>query len=305
MPVDAEGNRADLIMDPNATINRANPGRLYEQYYGCAARDTHKRLCTMLGIAPGAREHMALAHINALPANKLQLAWDYLYQFYQIIAPEMVQWFETGQIQASQQEYLASIVELGIGLFVPPDHIRVAQDVVDVIENDIRYRPTYSPVSYVGNSGQRVVTTKPVRIGPVYVILLEKTGDDWSAVSSGKLQLFGVLSQLTKGDKYSAPCRAQAVRVMGEAEMRIALANCGERFAAEIMDRNNNPSAHQSMVAGILSADKPGNIPALIDRSLIPYGGAKSLQLLRHMCEVSGFRFAWAAHNANAPKIQG
>jgi hypothetical protein len=305
MPVDEEGNRADIIMDGNATINRANPGRLYEQYYNASARDTHKRLCAMLGIAPHTREVEAYNHISKLPAAQINQAWDYLFNFYRIISPPMCEWWETGQVKTTQQEYLAEIVKLGIGLFIPPDHHNLAQDVVWALENLPQYKPVYGPVTYVGNSGQRVVTVKPTRIGSVYVILLEKTGDDWSAVSSGKLQLFGVLSQLTKGDKYSRPVRAQAVRVAGEGEMRIFLANCGERFAAEIMDRNNNPIAHQSMVSGILAAEKPGNIQSLVDRSQIAFGGSKAVQLLRHMNEVSGFKFVHQAHDPNLPKVGG
>ena len=294
MPVDEAGNRADIIMDPNSTINRANPGRLYEQYYNASARDTHKRLCAMLGIAPHTKEVPAYNQLMKLPADQLQSAWNYLFEFYRIISPKMCEWFETGQITATQQEYLSEIVEKGIGLYLPPDNQPLSQEIV--LELEKRYKPTFGPVSYVGNSGNRVTTTKPVRIGGVYMILLEKTGDDWSAVSSGKLQLFGVLSQLTKGDKFARPARYQAVRVAGEAEVRIFLSNCGMFFTAEVMDRNNNPATHKEMVKRILSAPHPGNIDSLVDRTVIPYGGSKSLQLLRHMCQVSGFDFEYEEH---------
>lgn len=303
MPIDEEGNRADIIMDGNATINRANPGRLFEQYYNAAARDTHKRLCAMLGVKPMTREVEAYNQLIKLPAAQVDEVFGHLYNFYGIIAPTMKGWFDQGLIQATKQEYLAEYVSGKFGLHIPTDSQPPAKDVVRTIETLPLYKPVYGPVSYVGNSGKRVTTTKPVRIGPVYVILLEKTGDDWSAVSSGKLQLFGVLSQLTKNDKFSRPARAQAVRVAGEGEIRIFLANCGEFFAAEVMDRNNNPAAHQAMVSGIFSAPQPGNIDCLVDRTQIPYGGSKALQLLKHMCEVSGFRYWYEPHDPNAPKV--
>lgn len=303
MPVDSEGNPADFIMDPNSTINRANPGRMYEQYYNAAARDVHKRLCAMLEIAPFTSEVKAFNHISKLPPAQVEAAWQYLQKFYSIIAPEMHHWFETGQISATIPEYLAEVVKLDVGLFTPPDSQAVAKTVVRTLENDPLYRPVYGPVSYVGNSGQRVTTIHPVRIGEVYIVLLEKTGDDWSSVSSGKLQLFGVLGQLVKSDKNANPARQQAVRVQGEGEIRIMISNCGERAAVEIQDRNNNPVAHKAMADGILSAETPGNIDVLVDRNLIPYGGSKPLQMFKHVLQVSGLEFAYTPHDPNKPKI--
>lgn len=303
MPVDEEGNVADVVMSGDATINRANPGRMYETYTNAAARDTHKRMSSMLGVKPFDREVALFNQISKLPEATVQKAWDYLMGLYGIVSPEMIKWFITGQIAATPQEYLAEVIHRDLGLYVPTDNLPEAQDVVMAIENNPAYRPVYGPVSYVGNSGKRVTTINKVRIARLYIILLEKTGDDWSAVSSSKLQLFGVLSQITKNDKYSQPVRAQAVRVAGEGEVRILAANCGERFTAEILDINNNPLAHQAMVSGILSADKPGNIDQLVDRKLIPYGGHKGLQLFKHMCEVSGFQMVFAPHDPNAPKV--
>lgn len=301
MPVDADGNRADFLMDPNSTINRANPGRLFEQYYNASSRDTHKRLCGMLGVTPFTKEVTAYNQLGKLDNTVVDQSMDYLMGFYRLTSPQMVDWFTSGQITATPREYLSEIVERGIGLFMPPDNQPVAQEVV--LELEKYYKPTYGPVSYVGNSGVRCTTVKPVRIAPVYIILLEKTGDDWSAVSSGKLQLFGVLSQLTKGDKFSRPARNQAVRVPGEGEIRLFLANCGERFTAEVMDRNNNPITHKAMLQGIFNAIQPGNIQNLVDRGAIPFGGSKALQLLKHLCEVSGFTFVYQKHDASLPKV--
>ena len=39
MPVDEEGNRADIVMDPNSRVNRMNIGGLTEQYINAASRE--------------------------------------------------------------------------------------------------------------------------------------------------------------------------------------------------------------------------------------------------------------------------
>ncbi|MDD2879641.1 MAG: hypothetical protein PHQ58_04325 [Rhodoferax sp.] len=295
MPVDEEGNRADIVMDPNSTISRLIPSRMYEQYVNASSRDTHKRLCAILGVAPETPEEYAMDVVSRKPQHELDAAWNYLMGFYKIVSPQMHSWFADGIVKADKDQYLSEIVEKGITLFIPPDNPRETEDIVLDLEQ--HYRPVYGPVTYVGNSGRRITTKKNIRIGSMYVILLEKIGDDWSAVSSGKLQVMGVLSQLTKTDKYSKPARNQAVRGDGEAEVRIGIAYVGSEYIAERMDRNNNPQTHKIMTKNLVAADKPTDIENLVDRLAHPFGGAKPPQLVRHLAEVSGFMFEYAPYH--------
>lgn len=48
MPVDALGNRADIIQDPASTISRMNIGRLYEQYISQASRQLKQQITNTL-----------------------------------------------------------------------------------------------------------------------------------------------------------------------------------------------------------------------------------------------------------------
>lgn len=291
MPIDQDGNRADIIVDPNGTINRANPGRLYEQYISASARDTHKRLCAKLSVNPFAKQILAYNAISKLPKEVVEDAYSYLLEFYAIVSPRMRSWFDEGKIEATPIEYLSEVVEKGCSLYIPTDNEPMTQDIVTALEQ--KYRPTYGPVTYIGNSGTPVTTVNNVRIGSQYFLLLEKTGDDWSAVSSGKLQHFGVLSQLTRGDKYAKPARNQAVRGAGEAEVRIFVSYIGPTFVAEIMDRNNNPKTHKAMVENLLKSETPGNVDKLVDRRSISYGGSKPLQLLKHVLQCGGIKYSY------------
>jgi hypothetical protein len=302
MPVDEEGNRADIVMDPNSTINRANPGRLYEQYFNSAARDTHKRLCSMLGIPPGTKESVALAHIQGVDKETFKLAWDYLLGLYAIVSPRQRSWFDNGSIEGTPEEYVAAIVELGIAFYFPTDNPPMPQDMVTQIEDPANgYKPVYGPVTYVDNGGKRVMTYNKIRIGGQYFILLEKTGDDWGSVASGKLQHHGVLSQLTRTDKYSNPARNQAVRGAGEAEVRIFASYMGSHYVAEMMDRNNSPQTHRVIVDKILSAPMPTNVDSMVDRAIYPYGGAKPLMIVKHLLQSSGVEFHYTPYDLSAP----
>jgi hypothetical protein len=133
----------------------------------------------------------------------------------------------------------------------------------------------------------------PVRVGSVYFMLLEKIGNDWSSVSSGRLHHFGFLAPVSRGDKYSEPIRNQPVRANGEAETRIIVSTAGQRALAEIMDRNGSPVSHQAVVESILRADRPTNVDLAVDRNVVPLGGSKPLQLLEHITYCAGWTFKY------------
>lgn len=304
MPVDQDGNRADIIMDPNSTISRMNIGRFYEQYFNAASRDVHKRICSSFNVKPFSSYSDAFSVVSNSPKEIVEKNYQYLLNYYKIMSPRMYNWFQDGKIPDTPEQYISDIINRGVALYIPTDNEPMSEDIILRLEEDRKiideyYKPLYGPVSYIGNSGKRVTTKNNARIGSVYFILLEKTGDDWNSVASGKLQHFGILSQITKQDKFSKPARNQAVRGSGEAEVRIMISYIGPKYVAELMDRNNNPFTHNLICHQILSADVPTNIDNLVDRKLYPYGGSKPLQLVKHILEASGLRFKNIPHSSN------
>jgi hypothetical protein len=292
MPIDENGNRADIVMDDASTIGRMNLGRLYEQYLGAAARDVTARMMAMLGIQKMPTQRTALKKITELfNTNEAAVitAYNYILGFYKIVSSRQYVFYS--KLNDSERlEHLAELMCDGIYLYFPIENEKETHNIVKEIEGSEQYVPTFGPVSYVGNSGNRVTTKTPVRIGPLYMMLLEKIADDWSAVSTGKLQHFGVLSPIIRSEKYSYPFRNSPVRAIGETEGRIFAGYCGTEAIAEMMDRNNNPTTQKAMVKQILAADRPSNIDNTVDRDVIPYGGAKPLQLLKHISLVTGFQ---------------
>jgi DNA-directed RNA polymerase beta subunit len=301
MPVDEAGNRADIVMDPNSTISRMNLGRLYEQYINAASRDVAKVIRAELGLSHGDRH--AIRKVEEIERTNPVLfdrVWNYLMGYYRIVSPKQYGWFASGEYPKPRSQHVGSIVEDTVYLYMPPDNEPESVDIINELEK--HYRPTYGPVSYIGNSGQRVTTRKNVRIGSMYIILLEKIGDDWTAVSSGKLQHFGVLSQVTNTDKFATPTRNQAIRAWGESEVRIGVSYVGPQFVADMMDRNNNPATHRMILESILQADKPSAIRMAVDRNVIPLGGAKPLQLVKHIAECGGWRFVYKDYVPSWPE---
>ena len=298
MPRDEAGNVADIAMDPLSTINRMNPARLYEQYFNGARRDTHRDLCRrFLRVEPGMPCNEAYASISTLSEETLLDAWEHLMGFYAIMSPIQRGWFTSGSKLSmcgvidgdDAVRYLSEIVELGITIFYPTDN---QVEIIDqVLELEDKYPQTYGPVTYKGNSGEIFTTKQPIRIAPVYVILLEKTGDDWSAVSSSKRNHFGVPAKLTKQEKYTRPVRLQTTRGEGESEVRNEIAYVGTRYCAENSDRNNNPKTARMVVDSILNSNEPSNIENCVDRNEIGFSGARPLVIQNHLLMCMGARF--------------
>lgn len=303
MPVDEHGNRADIVMDPNATVNRMNLGRLYELHYNGSARDLRKEILITLGldkysqldeVTSENRLRSEIAKLQETNDPRFTQAWSRLMGFYGIVSPKMKEWFETGAYSAPHSHHLASIIQKRIYIYHPPETDHEVMHSIRLLEK--YYKPVYGPVTYIGFSGNKVTTKVPVRIASMYVILLEKTGDDWAAVSSGKLQNFGVLAQITNQDKYSQPTRNQAVRALGETEARIFSSCIGPLTTAEIIDRNNNTITHRQVVDSILKAATPSDILNAVDRTANPLGNARPLQLVKHLLFCGGLKFTYTAH---------
>jgi len=292
MPIDEAGNRAEIVMDPNSTIARMNLGRLYEQYINAASRDVVIKISKDLQVTKGEKHlETKLEALDKTGSEMIERSWNYLLGYYSIVSPKMYAWFTDGEYKNKRTTHLASIINNGIFLYLPPDNDPESEDIIKELEN--QYRPVYGPVSYIGYSGKRVTTINPVRIGSVYILLLEKIGDDWTAISSGKLQHYGILSQVTNSDKYSQPSRQQAIRALGESEVRIYTSYTSPEITADILDRNNNPTTHKQILETILSADKPTDILSAVDRTKYPLGGSKPLGLVRHICQISGYTFEY------------
>lgn len=279
MPIDANGNRADIVMDPNATISRMNLGRLYEQYFNGASRDVVKRISQVL--------HPD--QVMSAPQEVIDQQFEYLVQYYSCYSTRMEGWFRNNAID--KRQHLKRVLKDGIYLYMPPDNEKEIRGIVKELEE--KFPQTYGPVTYIGNSGKQITTKHPVRIGSLYIMLLEKTGDDWTAVSSGMLQHFGVLAPIPKSMRHAKPSRTQAIRAIGETEARIYASYVGPEITVDILDRNNSVTSHEAVVDSILRAPYPTNIPNAIDRKTVPLGNSRPLQIVKHIGQCAGWEFVY------------
>lgn len=300
MPIDMNGNRADIVMDDRSTIARTNLGRLYQPYINAAARDVTQTIRKQLNTRhqKGYKLVEEVKNIYQTDPHAFAGIYNWLTTFYGLVNDQQKEVYQNASVD-DQIQHIADVIEDGIYFHYP---IENQKEKIDVVKNIERlYPPVYGPISYVDGNGNRITTKKKVRIAPMYMMLLEKIADDWSSVASGRLQHFGVLSPMTKSEKYATPWRNSPVRTVCESGYRILASYCGREAIAEIMDRNNNPITHKQVVWNILSSATPGNIKEVVDRNVVPLGGSKPLQLFKHFSMCAGFEVVYEPEDMTAP----
>lgn len=325
MPVDAQGNRADIIMDADSTIKRMNVGRMYEQYNNATSRTVTDHVRMMFGLQTVAKdddykhgrmnqEEAAEYQQNVLNVRRTMAgiamgkfdelakqAWDYLMGYYEIVSPWM--WEEMQkQVYTNPRQHVASVLEAGVYLFFPTDNPVYYPDMVNEMRE--RYPTHIGPVTYhPSETSGPVQTLSNVLIGSLYIMLLEKTGGDHSGVSSAKTQHFGIPACLTKYDKYASAARSNPVRIAGESEVRLLAATIGGEMTAVLLDLSNSPASHKAVCDTILRSPTPTCIPRIVDRTKTPMGGNRALNLASHMLECAGIRFYVPPLNSAVPEI--
>lgn len=284
MPVDDLGRVADVILDPISVPNRTNLGRLYEFYINDVLEQTEMKLKQMVEF----KSNMSFKEFNSIDPLAIYSTLEYLFKLIGILAPKQEE-FLRSLSEDDKIEYLYEVLKSNITVHIPPNtDVDLPDTIINVIEQS-EYKPYLNKVKYTGADGASCITDCDVRIADLYIMLLDKIADDWSSVSVSKLQHHGIISA-NKLVKHDYPYRCSPVRVQGEDENRILAGYTNSENVAELIDRNNNPLTMRAIVHNILASEKPTNIYRLIDRSRIPYGSNKPLQLINHIFSSCGFK---------------
>lgn len=276
MPIDDFGNRVGLIAEGDSIIKRMNIGGPYEQAMNIFCRQMSNLVRDIMGDRNGTLE------------QRYKLAYKELMDFYTIASPLFAR--ALGIIHRDKperrNEHVDNIVVDGIYLMLPSNSPNLGSEVIIDLYN--KYGLESSPLTIWSEAKGYVRTKRPMIHGEVYIVMLEKNGSDWAAVSSGKRQHYGLLARLTNSDKYSTPGRENPVRITGEAEIRLLLALLPPDIVAEILDQPNNPAAHKAAVRSVLTAIKPGDIERAVDRVKYPLGGNRATMFVLHILKCYG-----------------
>lgn len=280
MPYDDFGNVVDIIVDDVSVIKRLIKGKPLEHYILASWRDTTTRLRETYN------EHVKNKTLNTKAYEEM---FKYLLGIYKISAPPF--YHDIQRIRPNIVNHVESVVARGIHQKVLPDNPVRYLDVVELLEK--YYPPCLSTLKYIDDAGNLKETKDSILIGRIYYILLEKIGNDPSAVTSAKLQHYGLPSKPSVMNRYDAAHKRTPVR-FGESEMRLFSAFAGGVETAELIDRTTNIPVHKNILKRLLEADEPTNIDNLVDRKLYPVGGGHIQKIVRHEFESMGVRYTRA-----------
>lgn len=238
---DKFGTVIDIFIDPLTTNDRMNPGRFYEQYFNAYSDQVIRKIKPLR------------------PSDAFKMLMDY----YRILSP--FQYNLVGGTCAGDDvkefNHVDWVKRHGIEVTMPQNTKDMGPEQVNRLEN---WEPLdYGPIEYTDLAGNRQLTYDDIIVGSIYVVMLEKIGDDWSTSSVSTNTHFGLPSKINYIDKHSNPVRNQAVRILGESEIRIMLAYMKPEVVKTLLMLSSNPSVTRHAVNAILDYD--GNSGAIDD----------------------------------------
>lgn len=284
MPRDINGVYADVVTDAASVISRMNIGRLYEHQISGAARDVTIRMRRIIG-----KEKTTKEELEAMSTETIAELWSHFMLIYACIGGKPYRMYASISKREDMCEILAGAINTYVKLLIPIDHEKSVMQISKQIEKYIQ--PTYDKVTFNDpETGEEIVSEKKIRIGSLYLMLLNKIADDGSSVAIAKQQHFGVPTSSTKHDKYANAWRNSPVRTDGESEVRIKVGYCGEELQAETMDMSNSTMTQRELYSNLLLHKTPSNIERIIDRNVFPLGTSRPIQTIQHALICSGLR---------------
>jgi len=236
MPRDEFGNVCDVVYFHQGSVARLNPGQYYEHYINAVKRDVS-------------------IDIRALvKRGEMDAAWD-LFDRYTYALSRTSHSYLEGMSQDDKDDVIYAIVQDGIYDVLTVGDPDINMGIVARL-NKVR-RPNKSRLTYVDQQGKTVVTRRPVLIGEIQMVVLDKIKHMPMAVSGVLRNHHGLVSPQNASTKHRTPGKQQAARVIGESESRTLSGAIGGKAVSRILTSGHDPVVHRDEVLGIMRADNP------------------------------------------------
>lgn len=295
MPVDALGNRADIIQDPASTISRMNIGRLYEQYISQASRQLKQHITNILINMDDIDDLNST--IDALPDNKVNELFTEVKDLLKLITNRQYLAYNKIKDIHTKKDILKEIVNEELYIFHSIDNEIPAYQIVENIENS-RFKVLIDKVTFKDVNGNLITSKEDILIGPMYTILLAKIADTWLSTASAKVNHFGLPTSISKAEKYRLPWRNSGTKILSETETRLYASYADLELLAELKDRGTSIVAHENAYMNILDAPQPTNIDRVVDRVKIPYGVDKARETVDALMNAAGIKISYKKDDA-------
>ena len=274
MPRDKDGNIADFVIEGNSAINRMNPGVIFELRLGSCELATRKRIKKMYETGVD-----------------IDTIYEYYAGFMKIVSP--MTYHNVMDPKIDRKLAIAEIIEGGITAKIPPSLGPLMIEILKELTE--KYPPCRDKMYLTNNDGEVVETSSPSEIGTLCLLLLERTGDTFSAVNSGCRQHHGIATKASKKDRDSFPVKISATRFPGEADTKSVQSALNNEGIPEMIDRSLNPISHRLLCRSLIRSEDPSNIVDAVPRDVFPRKGNRVTAIRDNYMFVGGMRLVEGA----------
>ncbi|QXO09471.1 hypothetical protein pEaSNUABM11_00047 [Erwinia phage pEa_SNUABM_11] len=264
MPINELGQRVLVMRSQNAVVRRSTYSGLFHIYWSAASEQLKMRLKPML------------------EADQVDEAFtillDYLARFNIDWANFMLETHETNEEKVA---LFKEIFDFTIRIWLPHE---LDTTPMDIVHNLGEFTPKKSKLLITNYDGVQEWTKNEFYVGHVETLRLDKTGREFSCISSMHLNYLGTIDASHAG-RGGYPINFSAKKWMGESERRL-LSGYG-KLADEVHNRANSNEVHRAVVQAMYESDTPSNPGYLIDRKKFPLGESQVDKMIRniHLCE--------------------
>lgn len=268
MPLDEWGNVIHSIRSPNAVMRRSTYSPLFNIYWS-AASEKLKRM-----IKP------------RLDAGDYSSAWSTLMAYLSCYNERWATVVNATHETVDKQKMLwEQIYNFSVRIWLPHELDKTA---IEISKGLGDFAPEKSRLLITDYNGEKKLTENLFYSGFVETLRLDKTGREFSSMSSMYLNYLGMIDASGAGTG-NYPVKYKAIKFGGEAERRLMEAY-GKTTFDEIHNTANSPAAHRDLVRGLYMSPTPSAPGYLLDRTKHPLGTSQIDKLVDNLHTCEGFK---------------
>ena len=266
MPVDEQGFRADVVIDPISVLKRTNIIQLYEQYVNRVLK-------------------WQAMHLDEL--GSIQNQFNRIVEVLNDINPEYAKIIVQQHPDLKLKTHYVEMCKADtIKICCPPSMDNMTADMIKLLEK--KYQTPISPVTFtiVTSTGKKKVTTKdPVCIGKKYIYLLSKYP---KPLAPGYGFVNKVHLPVNSKDKNGSPLGTTPIR-FGESESRIFAAAIEIPTILRLKSLySGSRMGPKMMIGALMDAPVPSQLSRVdIDTETL-YNDNPAVRIAHHMMETCG-----------------
>lgn len=268
MPLDEFGQRIHCMRSTNAIMRRSTYAAPYHIFWSAASEQLKLRMKPML------------------EADQVDEAWALLIEYLECYNEKWSQAIALShQTRDKKLELFEQIYQTSIRIWLPHE---LPKSRLEICEGLGQFTPKRTKLLMTDYRGRKVWTKNTFYSGYVETLRLDKTGREFSSMSSMYTNYLGAIDASGAGAG-SYPMKYKAIKFGGEAERRLLEAYLKGAFD-EIHNRANSPDVHRAVVRGLYTSHTPTSPGYLIDRNKFPMGQSQIDKLVENIHRCEGFQ---------------